>query len=144
MGSTARSRGLARRGARPTDVSGFVACPTPDVAQTSPVSLADPRSSAAPAPLHADSRLAGLGPWAGRHRRALILALLVIVAASIALGRGVVGHLASGGFSVTEGEAIVAADRLLRDNREKIEGCRQAARKADQPVRCTVQVGVKR
>ena len=41
-------------------------------------------------------------------------------------------------------EAIVAADRLLRDNREKIEGCRQAARKADQPVRCTVQVGVKR
>ncbi len=41
-------------------------------------------------------------------------------------------------------EAIVAADRLLRDNREKIEGCRQAARKADQPVRCTIQVGVKR
>ena len=41
-------------------------------------------------------------------------------------------------------EAIVAADRLLRDNREKIEGCRQAARKADQPVRGTVQVGVKR
>ena len=38
-------------------------------------------------------------------------------------------------------EAIVAADRLLRDNREKIEGCRQAARKADQPVRCTIQVG---
>lgn len=93
-------------------MSGFVACPTPDVAQTSPVSLADPRSSAAPAPLHADSRLAGLGPWAGRYRRALILALLVIVAASIALGRGVVGHLASGGFSVTEGEAIVAAEQL--------------------------------
>lgn len=56
--------------------------------------------------------MAGLGPWAGRYRRTLILALLVLVAASIALGRGVVGHLASGGFSVTEGEAIVAAEQL--------------------------------
>ena len=41
-------------------------------------------------------------------------------------------------------EAIVAADRLLRDNREKIEGCRQTARKADQPVRCTIQVGAEK
>ena len=41
-------------------------------------------------------------------------------------------------------EAIVAVDRLLRDNREKIEGCRQTARKADQPVRCTIQVGAEK
>ena len=38
-------------------------------------------------------------------------------------------------------EAIVAADRLQRDNREIIEGCRGAARKADEPVRCTIKVG---
>ncbi|PSO09710.1 MULTISPECIES: DUF6118 family protein [unclassified Sphingobium] len=37
-------------------------------------------------------------------------------------------------------EAIVAADRLLRDNRETIEGCREAAAKAKQAVRCTVEV----
>lgn len=56
--------------------------------------------------------LGGLGPWAGRHRRALVVALLLLVAASIVLGRGVVGRLASGGFSVDEGEAIVAAEQL--------------------------------
>lgn len=37
-------------------------------------------------------------------------------------------------------EAIVAADRLLRDNRETIKGCRKAAVKAKKAVRCTIQV----
>ena len=32
-------------------------------------------------------------------------------------------------------EAIVAADRLLRDNRETIKGCRKAAVKAKKAVR---------
>jgi uncharacterized membrane protein YdfJ with MMPL/SSD domain len=41
-----------------------------------------------------------------------VVALLLLVAASIVLGRGVVGRLASGGFSVDEGEAIVAAEQL--------------------------------
>ena len=36
--------------------------------------------------------------------------------------------------------AIVAADRLLRDNRETIDGCREQAAKAKKAVRCTVDV----
>lgn len=37
-------------------------------------------------------------------------------------------------------EAIVAADKLLHDNRETIEGCREAAAKAKKAVRCAVEV----
>ena len=36
-------------------------------------------------------------------------------------------------------EVIVTADRVLRDNRETIKGCRKAAVKAKQAVRCTIQ-----
>ncbi|ARR57892.1 hypothetical protein HY78_30865 (plasmid) [Rhizorhabdus wittichii DC-6] len=36
--------------------------------------------------------------------------------------------------------AIVAADRLIRDNRETIDGCREQAVKAKKAVRCTVEV----
>lgn len=36
--------------------------------------------------------------------------------------------------------AIVAADRLIRDNRETIDGCRERAAKAKKAVRCTVEV----
>ncbi|WP_449468694.1 DUF6118 family protein [Sphingobium chungangianum] len=36
--------------------------------------------------------------------------------------------------------AIVAADRLLRDNRETVDGCREQAAKAKKAVRCTVEV----
>lgn len=36
--------------------------------------------------------------------------------------------------------AIVAADRLIRDNRETIDGCREQAAKAKKAVRCTVDV----
>ena len=37
-------------------------------------------------------------------------------------------------------EAIVATDKLLRDNRETIETCRKSATKAKKPVRCTIEV----
>ncbi len=37
-------------------------------------------------------------------------------------------------------EAVVAADTMLRDNRETIDGCREAAAKAKKAVRCTVEV----
>jgi hypothetical protein len=37
-------------------------------------------------------------------------------------------------------EAVVAADTMLRDNRETIDGCRAAAGKAKKAVRCTVEV----
>ena len=36
--------------------------------------------------------------------------------------------------------AIVAADRLLRYNRETIDGCREQAEKAKKAVRCTIEV----
>jgi hypothetical protein len=37
-------------------------------------------------------------------------------------------------------EAVIAADRLLRNNREAIDGCREQAAKAKKAVRCTVEV----
>lgn len=77
--------------------------------QTAGVSLTETPS---PAPAAPRALLRGLGSWAGRHRRVLVVVLLLVVAASIGLGRGVVGHLASGGFSVSEGESIVAAEQL--------------------------------
>jgi hypothetical protein len=36
--------------------------------------------------------------------------------------------------------AIVAADRLIRDNRETIDKCREAAAKAKKAVRCTINL----
>ena len=43
--------------------------------------------------------------------------------------------------SPTGFRAIVAADRIMIANRETIEGCRKAAAKAREPVRCTIRVG---
>ncbi len=38
--------------------------------------------------------------------------------------------------------AIVAGDKIVSANRDTIEGCRKAARRARDAVRCTIKVGV--
>jgi trehalose monomycolate/heme transporter len=58
------------------------------------------------------SRFGRLGAWAGRHRRTLLVVLVVLLGVSIAFGRGVVERLASGGFSVEDGESMQAAAQL--------------------------------
>jgi trehalose monomycolate/heme transporter len=81
--------------------------------QTAPVSLADPPPNGplghSPRP---PSRFGRLGGWAGHNPRVLVGALLLLIAVSIAVGRGVVGQLASGGFAVEGGEPAQAAARL--------------------------------
>lgn len=73
------------------------------------MSIADPPSAP---PANPRALLHRLGGFAGRYRLALVIALLLVVAASIVFGRGVVGHLASGGFAVDGGETSAAAEQL--------------------------------
>lgn len=47
---------------------------------------------------------------------------------------GPIAQLAPGSW-----EVIVAADRVLRHDREPINGCRKAAVKAEKAVHCTIQ-----
>lgn len=42
--------------------------------------------------------------------------------------------------SPTSWRALVAGDQIVQANKEALEGCRKAAAKARNPVRCTVRI----
>lgn len=63
-----------------------------------------------------------------------------IAARTLDLPRWEAGQRMMQSVDPTAFRAIVAADRIVRANRETIEGCRRAARKAREEVRCAVTV----